>query len=243
MLELGLKPSKVVLCFIFFAAISGYNFVKFFSDLKFYYPRLANRVKAIPVLTLFSVLMTGFYMIQLQTKTVFIVSGFAVLTVLYSIPFLRNKTQNLRHVEGLKVYIIAFVWMGVSVFLPVIESGHDITKEVLLMGLQRFAYVLVLMLPFEIRDLKYDPLNLKTIPQKIGVKKTKLLGVVLLVFMLVLEYFKAEASASSGIALGIVLFVTGVFVWRSKQEQAKYYCAFWVEALPVVWLILMLIVG
>ena len=47
------------------------------------------------------------------------------------------------------------------------------------------------MLPFEIRDMQYDSLKLSTIPQRIGVMKTKIIGVFMLLFFL-LEFFKDE---------------------------------------------------
>ena len=34
---------------------------------------------------------------------------------------------------------------------------------------QRFLFVVVAILPFEIRDIQYDSLKLSTIPQQIGV--------------------------------------------------------------------------
>ncbi len=241
LLELDLTYDSVVLYFIFFASITGYNFVKFFSVAKFYHRRLANWLKSIQVLSFFSFLLMCFYAVQLQIKTIFIVGGFAVLTFLYATPFLQKKTQSLRSVEGLKVYIIALVWTGVTVFLPVIDEGFKINNDVILIAIQRFAYVLVLMLPFEIRDLKYDTLNLETIPQKIGVKKTKNLGVLLLVFILVLELFKHEVDYSRMLILSFMTVLTGMFVLKAKTEQGKYYCSFWVEGLPVLWLILMLI--
>ena len=36
--------------------------------------------------------------------------------------------------------------------------------------------VFVLTLPFEIRDLQYDDSTLETLPQRVGVKKTKIIG-------------------------------------------------------------------
>ncbi|MDO6760886.1 hypothetical protein Q4566_11795 [Tamlana sp. 2_MG-2023] len=242
LLELGLGVDKVVLCFVFFATISGYNFVKIYGLGKFYKERFSNWLQWIHICSLFSFIMMCYYGLHLKLQSILVMGVFAVLTFFYAIPFLRGKTRNLRQVEGLKVFIIALVWMGVCVFLPVINEDYGVTQDVLLMGIQRFTFVLVMMLPFEIRDLKYDPLNLETIPQKIGVKKTKVLGQLLLAFILVLECFKTQFSFSRMGVLGAVVFVTGMMVWLSRIEQQKYYASFWVEALPIFWLLLGLIV-
>ncbi|AUS04689.1 hypothetical protein [Pseudotamlana carrageenivorans] len=241
MVELGLETDNVILCYVFFATISGYNFVKFFGVAKFHYQRLTKWLKMIYIFSFFSFLLMCFYGVQLQVKTLVVLGGFAVLTFLYAIPFLKDGSKSLRHVEGLKVYIIALVWMGVTVFLPVIEAGMEMTTNVILMGIQRFAYVLVLMLPFEIRDLRYDPKELKTIPQKIGVKKTKQLGLFLLVFILLLECLKVDLDCSKLLVLIIISVVTAGFVWKAELNQGRYYSAFWVEALPILWLLMLLL--
>jgi len=57
----------------------------------------------------------------------------------------------------------------VTVLLPIIHSGYELTITVLLIILQRVIFIIILMIPFEIRDLKYDDENLKTLPQLIGV--------------------------------------------------------------------------
>ncbi|WP_067147282.1 UbiA prenyltransferase family protein [Pseudotamlana agarivorans] len=239
--ELGLEADNVIFCFVFFATISGYNFVKFFGVAKFHYQRLAKWLKMIQIFSFCSFLLLCFYGVQLQVETLVIVGVFAVLTFLYAIPFLKDKTKSLRHVEGVKVYVIALVWMGVTVFLPVIDTGFEMTTNVGIMGIQRFAYVLVLMLPFEIRDLRYDPKGLQTIPQKIGVKKTKQLGLFLLVFIVLLECLKVDLEYSKLIVLGVVALVTVGFVWKAELNQGRYYSAFWVEALPILWLLLLLV--
>jgi len=95
------------------------------------------------------------------------------------------------------------------------------------------------MLPFEIRDLNYDNLKLSTIPQKIGVKKTKIIGFWLLMGFILLEFFKDELSNNDVIVTLITVFITLLFVIGSNKNQSKYYSAFWVESLPLVWLIIL----
>mgnify|MGYP001364206609 FL=1 len=97
----------------------------------------------------------------------------ALLTALYAVPFLPNNT-NLRTLPTLKIFIIAVVWAGVSVYLPVVYEASAFTTEFYLMLAQRFMLVLALIIPFEIRDLTYDSAALGTLPQVLGIKKTKL---------------------------------------------------------------------
>jgi hypothetical protein len=94
---------------------------------------------------------------------------------------------------------------------------------------------LVLMLPFEIRDLNYDGLKLATIPQKIGVKQTKLVGMLLLVLCYTLNYYKDDLHIRSLLSSLIISSITLLFLVFANQNQNKYYSAFWVESLPVMW--------
>ena len=107
-----------------------------------------------------------------------LISIFGGITFLYAIPLLPKRyfidnQKNLREIGGLKIYIIAIVWTFTTVTLPLIENKTAITTDVIITSVQRFLFVIVLMLPFEIRDLNYDSLKLATIPQKIGIKKNR----------------------------------------------------------------------
>jgi hypothetical protein len=96
------------------------------------------------------------------------------------------------------------------------------------------------MIPFEIRDLRYDSLKLATIPQKIGVKKTKIIGIFLLLVFLFLEFFKNEIKITSILITALITIITGIYLIGSKKEQGKYYSSFWVEGLPILWLLMLL---
>ena len=240
LLSLDLSYSESVLYFVFYASITGYNFVKYFGVAKFRHRRLANWLKLIQILSFICFILMCYYAIQLKLNTHIFIFGFALLTILYAIPVFSKKNNTLRNIGGLKVYIIALVWTGVTVFVPLINSNYNIDTDVVILAMQRFLYVLVLMLPFEIRDLKYDNLKLSTIPQKLGLKKTKGLGVLFLGMLFLLEFFKDTTNQENITVLLIILLITGFFVLFSKIEQQKYYSSFWVESLPILWLILLL---
>jgi len=185
-----------------------------------------------------------YYAFQLTTKTLLYIFGFGIITFLYAIPFLPKRLfldsqHNLRSIGGLKIYLIALVWSGVVVFLPLVENDIIINDDAVLMGIQRFIFIIVLILPFEIRDLRYDSLKLSTVPQKIGVKQTKLMGSMLLLFFLLIEFFKDIISFKKNAIIFSVALITYIFLIFSKTEQRKYYSAFWVEGIPIFWLILM----
>lgn len=236
---------EAMLYFVFYATITGYNFVKYFGLAKFHHRSLAGWLKAIQIFSLLCFVLMCYYGFQLPTQTLIYITVFGVVTFFYAIPFLPkrlfiDKHHNLRSIGGLKVYVIALVWTGVTVFLPVLSNEISINTDVLITAIQRFLFVILLMLPFEIRDLKFDSLKLSTIPQKIGLKSTKIIGGVLATILFFLEFFKDELSFETIVALSITLLVTVVLVLFSKVNQSKYYSAFWVESVPILWLIITL---
>lgn len=246
LLEFDLKYNEPVLYFVFYATITGYNFVKYFGMAKFHHRGLANWLKAIQIFSFLCFILMCYYALQLEEITLLCIAGFGIVTFLYAIPLLPkslfvDKQHNLRSIGGLKIYLIALVWSGVTVFLPLINNDYLINTDVIISGVQRYVFIIVLMLPFEIRDLRYDSLKLSTVPQKIGVKQTKIIGVLLLIVFLVLELFKDEVSDIQIIVLAIMAITTLLFLWNAKIQQGNYYSSFWVEGLPILWLLLLLV--
>lgn len=241
LLQFDIEYDENVLYFIFFASITGYNFVKYFGLAKFHHRSLAKWLKTIQVFSGICFVIMGYFALKLELSTLIYIGVFGLATFLYAIPIVPkkiflDKKKNLRSIGGLKVYIIAVIWTGVTVFLPLLNNQFDITDDIIITAIQRFIFVLVLMFPFEIRDLNYDSLKLATIPQKIGVKQTKLVGLFLLIVFYLLNYFKDDINTTVLVSYLMIASITLLFLVFSKQNQSKYYSAFWVESLPLVWL-------
>lgn len=246
LLQFDVSYDQNVLYFIFFASITGYNFVKFFGLAKFHHRSLTKKLKAIQIFSLSCFLAMCYYLLQLELNTLIYVGVFGLATFLYAVPLLPKKIfldeqQNLRSIGGLKIYIIALVWSGVTVLLPLINANYGISHDVIITALQRFLFVFVLMLPFEIRDLSYDSLKLSTIPQTIGVKGTKILGLLLLAIFFISEYAKDNVDSGTLLNQLVITLIVSSFLIFSWKKQSKYYSAFWVESLPLWWLILLLV--
>jgi len=220
--------------FIFFATVTGYNFVKYFGLAKFHHRSLASWLKAIQIFSFLCFIGLVFYTLKLKTETIYYFLGLSVITFLYAIPFLPKKifveAGNLRAISGLKIYVIAFVWMCVTVIIPLLNENYSLDNDVFVEAIQRFLYVIIAMLPFEIRDMKYDSLKLSTIPQRIGIVKTKVIGVLLIVLVLFLEFFKDEFWLNKVIILGIICFLLLLLLIFSKVNQKKHYSGFGLKA-------------
>ncbi len=244
--KLNINGDATILYFNFFATITGYNFVKYFGIAKWHHRSLANWLKVIQVFSLVCFGLMCYYALQLQNNSLMLITGFGMVTFLYAIPFLPKKwyldtQQNLRDISGLKVYVIALVWCGVTVILPVFNNNGMFSQDAIITIIQNFILVIALMLPFEIRDLNYDSLKLATIPQKIGVKNTKRLGYILVLLFYFVEYFKDNIDATGLLFQCVISIILCVFIYFANEDRNAYYTSFWVEALPVIWMLLMLL--
>ncbi len=238
-LYLEIPYQKNLNYFIFFGTITGYNFVKFAGVAKLHHRSLTRNLKIIQIFSFFCFLAMCFYAFSLPINTLLLATPFTFLTILYAVPFLSGFEKNLRNIGYLKIIIVALVWAAFSVIIPVFEATKSFSYEAILLFIQRFFLVIVLILPFEIRDLQFDAISLQTIPRKIGIPKTKRLGLILMLFSLLISY-ALSVNFETKNAFMIFFFLVIVLLMRAKVNQLKYYSTFWVEALPIIWWLLLL---
>lgn len=230
------------LLFSFTGAITAYNFVKYSKVSKLYHRRLTKSMKGIQGLTLVSLLSFIYFSFHVSLETLLYMGPFIVLTVLYTVPIFPNK-RNLRSIAGIKIFIIGVVWAGITVLVPMIYANVSLNFDFFIEFIQRFLFIIVMMLPFEIRDLQYDDEALETVPQKMGITKTKVFGSVLLVLFLLLTAIKDELSSIEILSTILITTISLLFLWGTEKKQSEYYCSFWVESVPLMWLSIIMILN
>ena len=231
----AIKCDKNLFLFLFCSSVLAYNFIKYFGISKFHYRSLTTRLKEIQLLSLFCFFGLIFTFLELNNTTKLLVLFLGAVTFFYEIPF--ERIASLRKVRGLKIYIIALVWAMTTVLLPLVEADVQLESSIFFELVQRFIFILVLMLPFEIRDLNNDDLRLSTIPQKIGITTSKRLGFLGL-FLIFLLSFLLHNNLIDILTSTIVMVVTGLFLLFSHPKKPFYFTAFWVESVPVFWALL-----
>ena len=237
-IQLALNPQPLLYGFVFFGSITGYNFVKYAALAGLHHRHLTQSLKSIQTFSLLCFLAFCYFAFQFDWVFWLYCIPLGILTLLYAIPFLPHK-KNLRRIPTLKVFIIAAVWAGVTVYLPAI-SADRLDFSVSILFVQRVLLVLALMIPFEIRDLTYDALALNTLPQVLGIKKTKLLGLVLLVGFVFLEFFYPKNQTGITVITCILGLITAFSILKATTHQSSYYASFFVEGIPVLWWLVLL---
>lgn len=225
---------KEFIFFVFFASITGYNFIKYSRLAKLHHLSLTESLRAIQLFSLLSFVCMIYYAIQLSYDVLFVCAIFGLLTLLYTLPVFSRK-RNLRSFYGAKMYTIAMVWAGVTVILPSIDGSLELGVDVWITFVQRFLFIIVITLPFDIRDLNYDREEINTIPKSLGIKYTKLLGVGLLVVFFILEFFKDQLLYKNMFSMCLISALSAIFLLASSDKQYRYYASFFVEGLPMIW--------
>lgn len=226
--------------FAFFGTIVGYNFVKYDELVRAKKLKMSNERKAIVGLSFISFLVTIYCFFQLERQTQIVAVIFLGLTVLYTLPIF-PKLGNARNWAGIKIYIVAFCWAGITLFLPIMNADLPLSHDVWLKFCQRFLLVIILILIFEIIDLKHDDTSLQTVPQRLGEQKTKWLNLFLLIPFYCLEFLKSDLQIIQLWINLVLIVVLALFTLFSSPKRSEYYTSFWVESIPLFWWILVLL--
>lgn len=237
LLEIGITESKTA-SFVFLSTLLSYNLIRFvrLNTIKNWYNNwITKNTKALYFISAIGLLGTLYYSIQLRFKAILTLIPFALATIFYVIPI---KKKSLRKIARLKIFLIAISWAGITVLFPLIQNYMTIRITDWITFIQRILIVIIITLPFDIRDIEYDAKELKTLPQQIGIKKTKIIGILLLISFLILELFKSEKTI---INLLIIAIISGTLLIKAPKKQTKYYSAFFVEAIPILWYILVMV--
>jgi len=123
------------------------------------------------------------------------------------------------------------------VILPFLSSEFELSSldaEKTLYIMSRFLIVIALIIPFEIRDFKMDEIYLKTLPQVLGIFKSKALAIgLVLLSMLLLTLVEIDTYIYVYMHLLIIILIL-----FSKRRNAFLYTALLVEAVPILWFLL-----
>lgn len=222
--------------FIFLGSLLGYNFITHTAIVRMILDLFRKSLPIQIMIVLTGILVfVGLWQLSLMVTVTLCI--LAIITLLYALPFRKNR--NLRSLAGLKVFLVAAVWAGVTVLVPLEMVGESLLSQaVILTFIQRFLIVVLLMIPFEIRDFGNDAPELDTFPQKYGIRKTKIFGMIGVVAVLFIEIIKDSGITYLGNML-VFLLLLSVSIAISSENQARYFSSFWVEGLPICWFLVL----
>jgi len=226
--------------FVFFATLISYNFIRFYN-IKTIKSNMSVWIKSnkqlLILINFISILFLIKLSFKLKTASYMILTPFIFATFFYSVPFL-FKRKSLRNTTGLKLFLIAITWAGVTVLLPLKNAEISFSNDVWIIFVQRFLFLFAITISFDIRDVDFDTPEIKTIPQIFGVRKSKFIGIIALLLFLMMEFLKIAEIKNARMVLLVLTIVSILFLVFSKKKQSKYYSSFWIESLPILWFLL-----
>ena len=236
---LGYHSYKINL-FVFFATLFTYNFQRLLrmsiqGDFSFRQQWLQQNKLLLWVITTFSAIATVYFSLFLSHNSLRLLLPLGVIAFMYPLPLLywKGRWRRLRDVPGIKIFLIVLVWALVSVGLLVEEYQIGWTTDVWFLFINRFCFVFAITIPFDIRDLKYDSLQLKTIPTVFGEEKARHISYAALgmyeLLVITQFIFGDMMDVRALIALLCVSAVTGYLLIKSTSDKDEYHFAFWVE--------------
>ena len=237
--KLQIDLNYYILTCLFSSTIVVYNFIKYASTLPYYFFVQNAPIKKIQIVSFFFGFFLLYSLFFLSVEALFFGFFLFVICILYVFP-INHSISNFRNRSKIKIFLVAICWSGSTVIFPFIESNNINYGDSMLLFVQFFLFVIVCTVPFEIRDLKYDSNDLKTIPQIYGTNNSKYISYVL-IFIFFSISFISNGTSIDLISDLLISFVLVFIIYLTKENQGKYFSSFWVESLPIYWLIIQFI--
>jgi len=242
LLFFGKLPEKNTLGFVFFATLFAYNFHRKVG--RSHNPQKINSEKEkwldghqrlIYCLIFGSFGLATYYCYNLPKTVLVLIFPLGFLSIFYILEV--SRLPSLRSLPFLKIFIISFVWGGVTVLLPLLES----TSFEALFGWegQLFAVVVALFvfaetLPFDVRDVEEDRLDgLKTLPQRIGIKKSKNLSIFIYILSFILFTILIKSDTNQLLFLlsyGLSLIYSIFWILRINTKRHELFYSLAIES-------------
>ena len=169
-----------------------------------------------------------------------------LLGSLYNADFFK---LNFREFSLIKTFYVGFVWAMSLVWLPLNNENlcidfsslfsSDFIRCFINSSLRDFPihwffiiffFVSGITFPFEIRDLDRD--QFPTLPKVLGVKNTKYLSIIFLLFSGILAYINLEKKFA--ISFGITIVVSIILAIFSSKKRPDWYYSFLLESLSAL---------
>jgi 4-hydroxybenzoate polyprenyltransferase len=178
---------------------------------------------------------------QIHFHTFLYLGFIGVLSLAYALPILKihGQWKNFRHVPYIKVFHIALIWSLSTVGLVYIEHSNNLQAvewtNLLYVLSCKFLFILLVTLPFDIRDMKQDSYyHLKTVPLALGqVKAQNLCYMLGLVHILLVLAMPTTSDIKIGLivcdVLVLILFKTKIF-----KEQNSFLNVYLLDLVLVI---------
>jgi hypothetical protein len=217
---------------LFFGAVAGYNAIKYGAEPWKKRPRSGAQRVFISVITAIAAAFALGFGFGLSLRYWLLVASAGLLTAVYALPLLPGF-RNLRSFGLLKVPLVAMVWVHLTLWIPLWDVSVFTDWNYGIEGLQRLLWVCLLMIPFEIRDMDTDPAEMRTLPMRLGLPRTRRLVWIAAMIFVLMTLLKDIYTWPEFLSKFLAALWMGLAVQFSGIKQKPYYASFWVESIPI----------
>ncbi|NNE28384.1 MAG: UbiA family prenyltransferase [Saprospiraceae bacterium] len=206
--------------------------------------RYRNHIKTYAALGL---LVATISLYSLQPETWLALIPLCILSLAYVIPFLQGS-KRLRDIHYLKIFLIAICWMGLTAIIPLMELDVEFGPKQTWICIDRFLFILLITLPFDIRDLKVDSQNeVKTLPGQLGPNNTRILGSIITLILLgmtAMAFYHGWISLPVAGTFFSIYILALVLLFLATPDRHDYYYTGLVDglmlalSLPIIFVML-----
>ena len=179
--------------------------------------------------------MYTFFQLRPHTQGLLILPG--LISMAYVLPLLWQR-KRLRDINDIKIFLVAVVWAYVTVILPTVEAGGEVTFAVIIVGLERAFFVFAITIPFDIRDLKVDAhTQVQTLPRRLGIRRSlglAYLSLLLFAVSTVVNYFTGMYSIPGVLALLFSGSATAMIIRKTPHITHDYFYTGLLDGLMIV---------
>lgn len=224
-LSLNISSNVFLETAIFSGSVLGYSVLKYYE---FWKSTKFSLHKNKSVLGITTLAFLTFLFCFLHLKFTFQIAFLQIFFLVVWYPFLRKYWF-------LKTGIVSFCVTYVVSYIPTLDTKMLFFYDTILQ-VKLFFLICALLIPFEIYDSQHDVVTLQTVPQKFGIKKTKYLGYLFLISFCILSLLLRYEFLDI-----IIAIVIGLFIRFSSTKNTKYYTSFWVESIPILWWLILVL--
>ncbi len=173
-----------------------------------------------------------FFLIQFDSYMLLGLIPVAIVSFLYPVEIIREEQRKvtLREFPYLKIFLIGISWGVVTVLLPMLFAKEELLMSDYFEALVRAMFVIAITIPFDVRDVKSDSPDMKTIPQKFGVARAKILSYILLAFNFIYYLWLDKVGVETSVFIFITLLFTSLLVLFSNSNKPKFYYTVLIES-------------
>ncbi len=157
----------------------------------------------------------------------------SVFSSLYTLPAVFNK-KGVRYLAGVKLIFIALVWTIVTVTIPYQIMEVEWSSVAFIQHLERFAFILALTIPFDIRDARTDSSDLLTLPMWLGVSGARNVALSAMAIVILTQIYLSTLQGEFLLGELSIYLLCGFLIHKSDRDLPDMYFSFFLEGIPIL---------